>query len=367
MDDTDIADTLKKLREKDPFFADGKIVSSVSTEPLGIALEAYRMFADVNALDTYIFDSARVLEEEVIHWMGELFRNPNTSGYITTGGTESNIAALYSAKKLHPERNEVIVPKSAHYSIDKAVELMGLKLVRSDIDERYKADSYSIKKKITKKTLAVVATAGTSSLGAVDSIEEINELCDDVFLHIDAAFGGFILPFIRKGELDFAKENIDSMTVDPHKLGGVPIPSGTLLFRDDSYLKNLTKSPTYIPVQTSTLSGSRSGGAIAATWATLMHYGFDGYEARAKECMKNTEFLCNEISRIKGASIVTEPDLNIVGLKLKDPVNTSNQLIEKGWKIASNKELGCIRFAVMPHITKERIEEFLEDLKIIIK
>jgi tyrosine decarboxylase/aspartate 1-decarboxylase len=243
---------------------------------------------------------------------------------------------------------------------------MGLKLVRTDIDEKYRADVSSINSKINKKTLAVIATAGTSSLGAVDPIEEINELCDGVFLHIDAAYGGFILPFIKKGELDFQKQNIDSISVDPHKLGGVPIPSGTLLFRDDSYQKNLTKSPTYIPVQTSTLSGSRSGGAIAATWATLMHYGFEGYEARARECMKNTEFLCNEIKRIPGASIITEPDLNIVGLKIINPIKTSDRLVEMGWKIALNKELGCIRFAVMPHINKEGIEEFLKDLRVAI-
>lgn len=367
MNDKDILERLEKERNKDPFFSGGKIISSMSTAPPEVALEAYKIFSDINALDTYLFSSAEKLETEVIRWMGSLYKNPSTSGYISTGGTESNMAALYAAKKIYPERNEVIIPQSAHYSLDKAADIMGLKVVRTKIDENFRADASDIEKKINDDTLAVIATVGTSSLGMIDPIEEINDLCDDVFFHIDAAFGGFMIPFIGPFNINFELENIDSISVDPHKMGGAPIPSGIILFKEKDYEQKLARKPTYIPVETFTVSGSRSGGAIAATWATIMHYGKEGFHKRVSECIKNTAYFCSEIGKIDGAEIVAKPDLNIAGLRIRD-INISAEKLEAcGWKMAVNSELECIRFAVMPHVTKEKIDGFISDLKKIIK
>lgn len=363
MDKKEIIEKLRRRRSTDPFFPDGKIISSVSTQPLDVALDAWRIYSDVNALDTYIFSSAAKLEKEAIDWMGQYLSCKKASGYITTGGTESNIAALYAAKKRDPGKKEIIVPVSAHYSIDKAADLMGLRVKRTPLDSNYRADATAIKKAITKNTLAVVVTAGTASLGMLDPAEEIAEDCADLFLHADAAYGGFMLPFIKKTVSDFRLDNLDSMTIDPHKMGCAPMPAGALLFRDDSYLKEMTVKPSYIPIETSTLSGSRSGGAIAAVWATINFFERDGYEKLAGECMKNTKILCSELDKIPRTGIVTEPDLNVVGIRLPDIEKTSSELMKKGWKIAVNRELSCVRFAVMPHVTVEVIGSFTDDLK----
>ncbi len=363
MDKKKIIERLRMLRSHDPFFDGGKIVSSVSTEPLDLALDAWRIYSDVNALDTYVFSSVQKLEEEVMEWIGGMLHGPHASGYITTGGTESNIAALYAAKRMHPEKKEIIAPVSAHYSIDKAACLMGLRIKKIGLDGNFRADVDEIRGALGKDTLAVVATAGTSSLGMVDPSEEINELCDDAFFHIDAAFGGFILPFMKCRVIDFRLDNLDSITIDPHKMGRAPLPAGALLFRDNSYLRDSTIRPAYIPISTYTLSGSRSAGSIAAVWATLKYVGREGYERTARECLKNTRLLCKELEEIPCAGIVTEPDLNIVGIKLPEIEKTSAELRKKGWKIAVNAELSCIRFVVMPHVTKEVVLGFIEDLK----
>ena len=367
MDKKEIIDKLRKLRSTDPYFTDGKIISSVSTQPFDVALDAWRIYSDVNALDTYIFSSVATLEDEVIDWMGHFLFCEEISGYITTGGTESNIAALYAAKKRDPRKKEIIAPESAHYSIDKAADLMGLRVKRTPLDENFRADASAIKKAINKNTLAVVVTAGTASLGMLDPLEEIAEECNDLFLHADAAYGGFMLPFIKSQVSDFRLDNLNSMTIDPHKMGCAPMPAGALLFRDDSYLKEMTIKPSYIPIETSTLSGSRSGGAIAAVWATINYLERGGYEKIFNNCMKNTALLCSELEKIPGTGIVTEPDLNIVGVRLPDIEKTSAGLMKKGWKIAINRDLSCVRFAVMPHITREAIYSFTEDIKKIIK
>lgn len=367
MDKEEILKKLRELRNEDPLFRNGKIVSSVSTEPLDIALEAFRIFSDINALDSYVFPSVQKLEREIIGWFGVLLNNLSLDGYVTTGGTEANIAALYIAKKIHPKRKELIVPRSAHYSIQRAADLMGLRIKWTELDENFKADVDSIKSKINKNTLAIIATLGTSSLGIVDPIEEINDLCKDIFFHVDAAFGGFVLPFLDKRKIDFSLDNIDSITIDPHKMGLSLIPAGCILFKNETYLERLNVSPPYLPFSTHTLSGSRSGGAIAATWATLMHLDHEGYKKIVEECIENTKFLCNELKKISKASIVTEPELNIVGIKISDIESIAKELKKRGWKIAINRDMECIRVVVMPHVTKEVISRFLDDLDLILK
>ncbi|MBN2250778.1 MAG: tyrosine decarboxylase MfnA [Candidatus Altiarchaeota archaeon] len=367
MDKKHILERLNRLRGQDPFFGGGRIISSVSTQPSETALDAYRIFSDVNALDTHIFESVQVLEKEAIEWLGSLMHNPKAAGYLTSGGTEANIAALYAAKKRHPGKKEIIVPKSAHYSIYKAADLMDLKIVETGIDGRYRADEESIKEALNDKTIAVVATAGTSALGAIDPVGVISELCDNVFLHVDAAFGGFMIPFLERDPVDFSLPNVDSITIDPHKMGAAPIPSGAILFRDETYTVGLAHKPPYLPVDTCTLPGSRSGGAIAATWATLMLHGRDGYEKMVKGCMENTAFLCRKIKGIPAATLVTEPELNIVGIRMPGIERIERTLREKGWKTALNRELGCMKFVVMPHVAKEVIREFTEDLSGILK
>ncbi len=367
MDEHEIIEKLKRLRSEDPSFRDGRILSSVSTEPLPVALKAFRIFSDTNALDTNIFPSVQKIEREVIEWFGKLLKNPGISGYITTGGTEANIMALLSAKKLYPGRDEIIVPESAHYSIMRASELMNLEIIWIKVDKNFRADANLIKDKINRDTLAVIATAGTSSLGIVDPIKEISELCEDVFFHVDAAFGGFVIPFMGKGKLDFSIENIDSMTIDPHKMGHSPIPAGAILFRDESYMDKLEFSPSYIPVKTKTLSGSRSGGSIASVWATIKYLGVNGYKRIVNECMKNTEFLCSEVEKIDSVSLITKPDLNVVGIKIPDPEKVWNSLKERGWKVSLNSDTKSLRIVVMPHVTKDVIMRFISDLKEILR
>lgn len=360
----EIIKRLRRLRGRDPYFSGGKILSSVSTKPLDIVLDAFGIFSDTNALDSHIFPGVRDIEKDVIRWFGRILKNRKISGYITTGGTEANITALWIAKKIYPERNEILVPKSAHYSIQKAADLMNLKIRWVRIDNKFRAVSGDIEGKIGKNTLAVIATAGTSALGAIDPIGEIDELCNDVFFHVDAAFGGFIIPFLKNyPRIDWTLKNLDSITIDPHKMGLSIIPAGSILFRDKSYLERLELQPSYLSFKTYTLSGSRSGGSIAAVYAAIRYYGFKGYRRIAEDCIKNTKFLCNELSKINDVSLVTKPELNIIGIKVSGPERVYKELRGRGWRISPDSDTKSLRVVVMPHVTEKSIREFVRDLK----
>ncbi len=343
-------------------YESGRILSAVSTRPLDVAMDAFRIFSDVNALDSHVFPQASVLESEVIAWFGGVLKNPQAAGYIASGGTEANFSALWAARKLYPERKRIIVPESAHYSIEKAADIMGLEVVWVGLDEDLKVDVSEIEDKVDDKTLAVVATAGTSALGVVDPVEEIDPLCDDVFFHIDAAFGGFVLPFMEtERRMDFSLPNLDSVTIDAHKMGFAPLPSGTILFRDSSYLEKTRSSPTYLPNRSFTLLGSRSGGAIAATWAAVKSLDVAGYRKLVAECMENTHLLCRELAKI-GVLPLVRPELNFVAIRPEKPEVVWSYLKNLGWNIILDSRTKSLRIVVMPHVTQKVIAEFVSDL-----
>ncbi len=365
MNRDEIIKHLKALRSQDPEFPDGKILSSVSTKPLDVALDAFRIFADTNVLDEYIFKTPGILEKDCIRWLGRLLHNPGASGYITTGGTEANIFALFAARENSKKRG-IIVPQSAHYSIHRAAQLLGLTVTSVGLDGAMRANATEIIDKINDDTLAVVLTAGTSAFGAVDPIEEVAGHCGDVFLHVDAASGGFILPFMeRPPRFDFSLKNVDSITVDPHKMGQAPFPSGAILIRDKGLLERLKASPPYLPLKTYTLTGSRSGGAVAATWAAFNYLGYEGYKKIVGGVLGNTRLLYEELLN-RGAGVVTKPQTNIIGVKAENAKDIVEKLNGMGWKVSLNRKPECVRVVVMPHTSKERILGFARDIESIL-
>ncbi len=368
---------LKELESKlrvDYNFESGKIVGSMCTVPHGFAQKVYPKFIAKNVGDAGLFPGVMSLEKEVIHMMGELLSNNAAYGHIVTGGTEANITALWTAKKLAKKNNgEVIVPASAHYSFDKAADLLGLKMVKVKLDERFQADVEAIKEAVTPRTIALVGIAGTTSLGAVDPIDEMSDIAEDagIHLHVDAAFGGFVLPFLKSPwhevpQFDFALPGIRSITMDPHKMGLAPIPAGGILFRNEEIGRTVGLDVSYLSggeIQQDTLVGTRSGASIIAVWALMKYLGTKGYERIIDRCMKLTTRLATEIPKIGEMDVVVKPVTNIVGLKSQklDIKEVAKQLRLKGWAISLFPR--HIRIVVMPHVNQQHITAFVEDLR----
>ena len=119
---------------------------------------------------------------------------------------------------------------------------------------------------IDKNTIGLVGIAGNTEFGQVDPIEDLSRLAlqHKLFLHIDAAFGGFVIPFLEESyPFDFEVPGVTSIAIDPHKMGLSTIPSGALLFRSPSFLDSLKVSTPYLTTKAQfTLTGTRkrSGG-----------------------------------------------------------------------------------------------------------
>lgn len=377
MDKQDILKELNELHELDHDYSDGRILGSMCTEAHPFAKEVYCKFLDTNLGDPGLFKGTKRIENDVVKSIGKLLSLDNAYGNIVTGGTEANIMAIRAARN-HARKykgitdGEIIIPDSAHFSFKKAADMLNLKIVESKLDDNYRIDVESIKNAISDKTVAIVAIAGTTELGLIDPIEEISKIAheNNIYFHVDAAFGGFSIPFLKEigydlPVFDFSLPGVCSITVDPHKMGLAPIPAGGIIFRKEEYLDVMAVDSPYLTVKTqSTIVGTRLGASSAATYAIMKYFGKEGYCKLASELMDNTKFLAKNLKEL-GYEIVCEPELNIVAFN--HPEMNANDLAQKledlGWKVSVAKCPVAIRVVLMNHIKKNHLEELLKDLK----
>ena len=373
IDKDQVVKLLGKYKDRDLTHKSGRILGSMCTYPHEVGVKAYTMFLESNLGDPGLFMGTKAMEEEVIAMLGDLMGNKDVQGHIITGGTEANIMAMRAARNLRRIKDpEIIVPKSAHFSFKKAADILCLKINEAELDENFKVDINSVKSFITNKTVAIVGIAGTTELGKIDPIEELSNISqeNDIYLHVDAAFGGYTIPFLKQmgydlPEFDFKLPGVCSITIDPHKMGLAPIPTGGILFRDKSYLNAMSiETPYLTEKRQSTLVGTRSGASVAATWALLKHLGLEGYQKIAGNCMELTNQLALGVIDA-GFKLVTEPQLNIVAFKDEDLTvwEISDRLEEKGWAVSISSYPKAIRIIIMPHIKMKHIAAFTHDLR----
>jgi len=376
--ETEIFDELHQFKLRDMTHRSGKILGSMCTCPHPVGLKAYKMFLESNLGDPGLFKGTKAMECEVISSLGELLGEKDVYGHIITGGTEANLMAMRAARNTFKHNNpnckdiEIVVPKSAHFSFKKASDMLCLKLLEAELDENYRVDMNSVEDLISENTAAVVAIAGTTELGKIDPVEKISDLCigNGIYLHVDAAFGGYSIPFLKDlgynlPKFDFKLPGVCSITVDPHKMGLAPIPTGGILFRKKTFLDAISIETPYLTEdKQSTIVGTRTGASTAATWALMNYLGREGYRKVSKKCMETTEILYDGLIKA-GFNVVTEPELNIVAFKSdKITVDEISEGLEKmGWAVSISSYPRAIRIIVMPHVTEEHVKSFLDDLK----
>ncbi|MDO5832209.1 MAG: tyrosine decarboxylase MfnA [Methanobrevibacter sp.] len=372
-----ILNELLEFHKLDYDYADGRILGSMCTEAHPFAKEVFCKFLDTNLGDPGLFKGTQQIEKEVIKSIGEFLSIDEPYGHVVTGGTEANLMAIRAARN-HARKykgivdGEIIIPASAHFSFKKAADMLNLNIVEAALDDNYKIDVDSVRNLISDKTVAIVAIAGTTELGLIDPIEEISKIAfeNNIYFHVDAAFGGFSIPFLRNlgydlPVFDFSLPGVCSITVDPHKMGLAPIPAGGILFRKEEYLQVMAVDSPYLTVKTqSTIVGTRLGASSAATYAVMKYFGKEGYSKLANEMMENTKFLKEGLEEL-GYDLVCEPELNIVAFNHPDvETNVVAQKLEDlGWKVSVAKCPVAIRIVLMNHIKKNHLKELLEDLK----
>jgi len=334
-----------------------RILSSMCTRPHPLAVRVHTMFMDTNLGDPGLFQGTASLEQRLVKVLGMLLHCREAGGYATSGGTESNIQALRIARKLRKVTNpNIIIPASAHFSFEKACDMLCLEARDIPLDDHYRADIDRVERLIDQQTICMVGIAGSTEYGVVDPLEEMAAIADShgIFFHVDAAFGGLVLPFIDGAPpFDFAIEGVSSISVDPHKMGMSTIPVGCFLVRDPAALGLLNIPTPYLTVkQGYTLSGTRSGGAVAGALAVLEYFGREGMKALVSGCMRNTRRLIDGMETF-GYPVVVQPQVNVATFRCP--------AAPAGWHVSWTRH-GHMRIVCMPHVHRDTIEVFLKDI-----
>lgn len=292
-----------------------------------------------------------LLEAEIISMTQTLFHGTKGApGIITHGGTTSILEAC-KAYVLYARNNgntspEIIAPSTAHFAFDKAGEILNAKIIRVGVNpETGKADVKRMENAITKNTCLMIGSAPSFPFGVFDPISELAAIAvkHGIYFHVDNCLGGFLNVFAHKAgfnipAFDFSIQGVTSLSTDTHKYGQAPKGNSILLLHphckaSTCYVSFDSPCGLYV---TEGIDGSRSGADIAVTWTTLMALGEDSYIDETKRILTLAKELTDTISKIDGIEIPFTPELSVIGMIAKAPLNTlliASKMNEDGWTV----------------------------------
>ncbi|MHA1585849.1 MAG: tyrosine decarboxylase MfnA, partial [Candidatus Heimdallarchaeota archaeon] len=322
------------------------------------------------------------LENEVLAHLADLLQAPSSwTGAITSGGSESNLIGCWAARNWSKvnrgiEKGKIIFPESAHISFEKAADLLNLESVWISLNENFQVDIEAVKEAIDYRTVGIVGIAGATGTGVCDDINALSDLAieKNLYLHVDAAHGGTIYPYLKNLGHEvpiygFENPGVKSITIDTHKILGSLIPGGSIIFRSEEITKTIVKSITYLSDSSTkqlTITGTRPGSSVIAAWVLLKKLGESYILERVKESFEVTKYLTQRLKELTKIRLVFEPSLNIIGFTCSQMTNEDlvKELLQKGWHLSIYSN--WTRIVVMPHVTKEVIDKFINDLETIL-
>ncbi len=272
-------------------------------------------------------------------------------GAFCSGGTIANVTALWVArnrlcgpdgefagiakegyfkalKYLNCEGLAILVSRRGHYSLGKAVDLLGIgrdNLILVDTDDNSRIDMQALRREYKKmverniRPLAVIGIAGTTETGHIDPLEDLADFATEIgcHFHADAAWGGPTLFSETHRPLLKGIERADSVTIDAHKQLYVPMGAGMVLFKDPHALTAIEHHANYIlrhgskDLGSHTLEGSRPGKAMLVH-AGLSIIGRKGYELLIDLGIEKARRFAELIVEHKNFELITAPELNIL-------------------------------------------------------
>ncbi len=341
---------LRELRAADLPTHGGRLFAYVYDPALDgldeLARAAYAISAHVNGLDPTAFPSLLAMENAVVGAAaGLLGGDDGTVGSVTSGGTESLILAVKAARDSRPEllTPRLAIPATAHAAFAKAAHYLRVALDVVPVGTDLRADPAAMAAAIGPDTVLVAASAPSYAHGVVDPIAEIAAAAAErgVRFHVDACFGGWVLPYLRRlgadlPAFDFSVPGVTSISVDLHKYAYAPKGVSVLLHRDEAL-----RLPQYFayagwPGYTMInpiISSTRSGGPIAAALATLRHIGDAGYLDLAARTREAVSVLADAVRETDGVRLFAPPETSVVCLASEgvDLFVLADELAARGW------------------------------------
>jgi glutamate/tyrosine decarboxylase-like PLP-dependent enzyme len=278
------------------------------------------------------------LELTVVDWFREWVGYPRgAAGILVSGGSASNLTAIATAREASgatmSTRSMIYVSDQAHSSIARAARHLGyrsdqLRVIPTDRDMRMRLDVLSAAidedLRLERLPFLVAAAAGTTNTGAVDDLQELQRICDErgLWLHVDAAYGGFSVLTERGRQATAGLEGADSITLDPHKWLAMPFEVGCLMVkRGDDLTRAFELHPEYLRERQGIAAGvdfadrglqlTRSARAIKV-WLAISTFGVAAFREAIDRALDLTLEAEARIAAEPRLEIVTRASLGIV-------------------------------------------------------
>ena len=311
-------------------------------------------------------------------------------GYVTASGTEGNLHGILLARECFPD-GILYTSQETHYSIFKAARYYRMEcqiiptLPNGEINYDILATTIRQQtKQNDAKPMIFNINIGTTVKGAIDNIDRIVQILhqeniprDKFYIHCDGALFALMIPFLTTNsnvphtnqnnhsnhhathtpipEISFATQPIDSIAVSGHKMLGCPMPCGVALCRKE-HITRLGQPIDYLNSIDTTIMGSRNGHAALYLWYALRTKGSLGLQQDVQYCIEMAQYLRHRLVHDMNLPCgLNEYSSTVV---LERPVDVS--LIQK-WQLACSDDIAHI--VVMPNITVEQLEQFLEEFR----
>ena len=345
-----------------------------------------------NFIDRDEYPQTEVIHHRCVNMLARLFNSPahcTSIGAATIGSSEAIMLGLLAHKWTWRQKREqaglptdkpnVIFGADVHVCWEKFAKYFDVEMrIIPLAKDNFTITPQEVEKRIDENTIAVGAILGTTYSGQADPIQEINALLLrvkqekgwDIPLHVDAASGGFVVPFVQPDFVwDFRLEQVKSINVSGHKYGLVYPGIGWILWRDEAdFPEELIFKVNYLGgwMPTYTLNFSCSSANVIAQYYNFIRLGREGYTKIMNSCVRNAQYLGQKLAASDQFEMINEAQLlPIVALKLKDSVQNytvfdlSRKLREWGWIVPAYtmpphaQEIAIIRIVVREHFSRD--------------
>jgi sphinganine-1-phosphate aldolase len=397
-DRAEIVDELRTMATEEDALGDaGRCSGSIYSgdhEHYHFLTEAFEAFAHANVLQRDMYPSANKLEGEIVAMtlgmlnadaVAEHHPGQEPGGVITSGGTESLVSAVYAYREwARAERGitepQMIMPRTAHVALDKAGHYFGIEVLHAPVGPDHLVDVDWVRDHLTDRTILLVGSAGSYPYGLVDPIEDLAALASErgIGMHVDGCLGGFILSWgARLGlpipAFDFRVPGVTSISADTHKYGYALKGTSVLAYRDKALRRHQYFTAPDWPgglYVSPGMSGSRSGGVIAATWAAMVSLGEEGYLAAAERIFATAADIRRTVESIDELAVMGDPTF-LVAFRARPDVlpemaifHVNDALLERGWRMNGLHHPPALHFCVtLPNTRPGVAEAFDTDLR----
>lgn len=344
------------------------------------------------------------LETNVVRWFCDIVGYPaEAGGLLTSGGSLANFTALVTARRERlPEdflSGIIYASEETHHSVRKAALLAGFPAgnVRTlPVDARFRLRVDTLRQAVAadralgRTPFLVVANAGSTNTGAVDDLEAVADAARELglWLHVDAAYGGFFMLTQRGQAALRGIARADSIVLDPHKSLFLPYGTGSLLVRDAGALRRAhSVAADYMP-ETQAEAGRVDFCEISPelsrdfrglrVWLPLQLYGASAFRRSLDEKLDLALWATEELRRIPGLEVVAEPQLSLVAFRfapaaadpasldalnkrLLEQVNARQRVHLSGTTVGGRFLLRICVLSFRTH--RDRVEQCLEDVR----